>query len=124
MLEVVKQQTKLYTIFLDKISRDSTDPLATTFVPDDIVSKSGESVCLTATTSHFKSLKKEYSFVVELCTPEGLTAQLRSNSLFEGLTAQLKTESATDVKSWDTIKKYDKVKTINLFKLYFNMSKL
>ena len=112
MLEVVKQQTKLYTIFLDKISRDSTDPLAITFIPDDIVSKSKESVCLTATTSHLKSLKKECSFVVELCTPE------------EGLTARLKTESATDVKSWDTIKKYAKVKIINLFELYFNMSKL
>ena len=33
----------------------------------------------------------------------------------EGLTAQLKTKSVTDVKNWNTIKKYAKVKTRNLF---------
>ena len=83
---MAKQQTELYAISLDKLNsdstdrnRDSTDRLATTFVPNDKVSNSEENVSLTATTSHFKCSKKSIFFVVELCTlEEGLTAQLRT----------------------------------------------
>ena len=65
ILEVAKQQTELYAKSLDKLNsdstdrnRDSTDRLATTFVPNDKVSNSEENVSLTATTSHFKWKKK------------------------------------------------------------------
>ena len=59
MLQVAKQQTKLYAKSLDKLNRDLTDHLATTFVSNDMVSNSVECVFLTAATSHFKRSKKE-----------------------------------------------------------------
>ena len=62
MLEVAKQQTELYAKSLDKLNRDSTDRLATTFFPNDMVSNSKESVSLTATTSYFKRSKKKCFF--------------------------------------------------------------
>ena len=62
MLEVAKQQTELYTKFLVKLNRNSTDHLATTFVPNNMVSNSKESVSLAATTSHFKHSKKKCFF--------------------------------------------------------------
>ena len=62
MLEVAKQQTELYAKSLDKLNSDSTDRLATTFVPNDKVSNSEENVSLTATTSHFKCSKKKCFF--------------------------------------------------------------
>ena len=62
MLEVAKQQIELYAKSLDKLNRDLTDRLATTFVPNDMVSNSEESVSLSATTSHFKRSNKKYFF--------------------------------------------------------------
>ena len=69
ILEVAKQQTELYAKSLDKLNsdstdrnRDSTDRLATTFVPNDKVSNSEENVSLTATTLHFKCSKKKCFF--------------------------------------------------------------
>ena len=62
MLEVAQQQTELYAKSLDKLNRDSTDRLTTTFVPNDMVSNNKESVSLTAATSHFKRSKKKCFF--------------------------------------------------------------
>ena len=62
MLELAKRQTELYAKSLNKLNRDPTDRLATTFVPDDMACNSEECVFLTATTSHFKCSKKKYFF--------------------------------------------------------------
>ena len=56
---MTKRQTELYAESLDKLNRDSTDRLATTFAPNDMVSNSEESVSLTATTSYLKRSKKK-----------------------------------------------------------------
>ena len=59
MLEVAKHQTELCAKSLDKLNRDLTDRLATTFVSNDMVFNRKERVSLTATTSHVKHSKKK-----------------------------------------------------------------
>ena len=54
MLKMANQQIELYPKSLDKISRDSIDRLATTFVPNEIGSNSKEYVFLAAKILHFK----------------------------------------------------------------------
>ena len=56
---MAKPQTELYSKPFDKLNRNLTNRLATTFVSNDMVFNSKESVSLTATTSHFKRLKKK-----------------------------------------------------------------
>ena len=62
MLEVAKQQTELYAKSFDKLNRDSTDRLATTFAPNDMFSNSKKGVFLTAPILHFKRSKKKSFF--------------------------------------------------------------
>ena len=54
---MAKPQTELYSKPFDKLNRDITDRLATTFVSNDMVFNSKESV-----SSHFKRLKKKCFF--------------------------------------------------------------
>ena len=62
MLEVAKQQTEICAKSLDKLNRDLTDRLATTFVPNDMVFNRKERVSLIATTAHVKRSKKKCFF--------------------------------------------------------------
>ena len=112
MLEVAKQQTELYAKFLDKPNRDLINRLATTFVPNDMISNSKKSVFLTATTSHFKRSKKKCFFY-----GGALHAGERSN-------CPDKNRECYGVENWETTKRYAKVKTRKLFQLHFNLLEL